>query len=268
VKKLIKAQLRARYGWIPLYEIRNKVRLGHTAPGLYRFERSEAERLLATMPGGVRPRALVATIVLTYKRHEDLRKAVASVLAQTVTDQVVVVVDDGGGLPELPADPRLFAVSLSRNRNVLGVSRNIGMRITDSRYVAFLDDDNTWHPHHLETALARLQGDDRPGEPRPEAVYTAMLRATPDGEVRDVLSVPFDRKVAMNRSFLDSNPFVATRSPDLFFSRLKRGRKVGPKEDWELVWRYSKRHRVEHIPEVTVNYTVNPNSYWTSWETA
>jgi glycosyltransferase involved in cell wall biosynthesis len=264
----VKRRLRARYGWLPLEEMRNKVVLGHTAVGLRRFEDSEVRRLLATLPGGRRPRARVATVVLTYKRPEGLVRAVESVLAQTVRDQVVIVVDDGGGgLPELPADPRLHVVSLRHNINVLGVSRNIGMRLTDSQFVAFLDDDNAWHANHLEVALARLDGPE-PAESRPDAVYTAMRRVTPDGVERDVLSVPFDRKLAWERCFLDSNPFVARRSADLRFSRLRRKSSVAPKEDWELIYRFSRNHRVEHIPEATVDYVVNPDSYWTNWEPA
>lgn len=261
----VKQRLRARFGWLPLSELRNKVLLGHTAIGLYRFEKSEVRRLLATLPGGVRPTALVATVVLTYQRPDGLRRAVESVLAQTVTDQVVIVVDDGGGaIPRLPADPRLHVVSLRRNINVLGVSRNIGMALTDSQYVAFLDDDNTWHPDHLETALARLRSG--PSQSRPDAVYTAMCRMTPDGIERDVLSVPFDRRLAWEQCFLDSNPFVARRCAHLVFSRLRRSATVTPKEDWELIYRFGGRHRVEHVPEVTVDYVVNPDSYWTSWE--
>jgi glycosyltransferase involved in cell wall biosynthesis len=262
----LKRRLRSRYGWLPLAELRNKVVLGHTAFGLYGFERSEVRRLLRTMPGGVRPRARVATVVLTYKRPDGLRRAVESVLAQTVRDQVVVVVDDGGGgLPELPADPRLQVVSLRHNINVLGVSRNIGMGLTDSPFVAFLDDDNAWHPHHLATAMARLAGATPPAE-RPDAVYTAMRRILPDGTEHDVLSVAFDRKLAWERCFLDSNPLVVRRLPGLHFSRLRRSSSVAPKEDWELVYRLSRRHRVEHIPEPTVDYTINPDSYWTAWE--
>ncbi|GAA4604244.1 glycosyltransferase involved in cell wall biosynthesis [Actinoplanes octamycinicus] len=257
----LKRRLRARYGWLPLEELRNKVVLGHTAIGLGRFERSEIRRLLATMPGGVRPRARVATVVLTYKRPDGVLRAVESVLAQTVRDQVVVVVDDGGGqLPEFPADPRLHVVSLRHNINVLGVSRNVGMGITDSDYVAFLDDDNTWHPHHLETTLKRLD------EGGPDAVYTAMRRVLPDGTERDILSVDFDRKLAWERCFLDTNPLVVRRLPGVRFSRLRRHGKVAPKEDWEFVYRFSRRHRVEHIPEPTVNYAINPDSYWTAWE--
>lgn len=257
-----KRAIRARYGWLPPSEVRNKVVLFPSYPGLLRFENAEVRRL-ATKIGPSRPAALVATVVLTYRRPKGLRTALESVLAQTVTDQVVVVIDDGGGLPpDLPPDPRVHALSLARNVGVLGVERNIGIRLTESRYVAFLDDDNTWEPAHLEVALERLEG---VADDRPDAVYTALRRVTPDGQARDILSVPFDRRLAAERSFLDSNPFVARRTPALLYSRLRRTRTVAPKEDWEMIYRYSRRHRVEHIPVPTVNYLVNPDSFWTTW---
>ncbi|AEV84008.1 family 2 glycosyl transferase [Actinoplanes sp. SE50] len=261
----LKKRLRDRYGWLPLEELRNKVVLGHTAVGLARFERAEVRRLLPTLPGGVRPRARVAVIVLTYQRADGLARAVESVLAQTMKDLVLIVVDDAGGqVPDLPPDPRLHTVALRHNINVPGVGRNVGIGLTDSDHVAFLDDDNTWDEHHLETALARLDGPAAPN--RPDAVYTAMRRIMPDGTVRDVLSVPFDRRLAWERCYLDNNPLVLRRLPATRFSRLRRTTSVAPKEDWELVYRFSRRHRVEHIPEPTVNYTINPDSYWTPWE--
>ncbi|WP_117210350.1 glycosyltransferase family 2 protein [Allorhizocola rhizosphaerae] len=250
----IKRQLRSTFGLFPLYEVRNKVALAHTAIGLSRFENAEVRS------SSVRPHATVAVILLTCRRPEGLLAALDSVLKQTFQDFVVMVVDDGGPLTELPPDPRVHAITLSRNIHCLGVSRNIGMRLTESEFVAFLDDDNTWHPDHLEVALGRLQ---QPGAP--DAVYTAMRRITPDGQLHDILSVPFDRKHASNASFLDSNPFVARRSPDLMFSRLRRTRTTAPKEDWEMIYRYSRRHRIEHIPQPTVDYLVNPTSFWTTW---
>lgn len=258
-----KRWLRARYGWFPLCEARNKVTLFPSYPGLYRFENAEVRRLRAVL-GGVTPTALVATVLLTYKRPDGLREALASVLAQTVTDQVVIVIDDGGGLPDdLPDDPRVHALSLSRNIGVLGVERNIGIRLTGSRFVAFLDDDNTWRPDHLEVALSGL--DAGPAEERPDAVYTALRRITPDGQERDILSIPFDRRLAWERAFLDSNSFVARRLPELRYSRLRRTRHVVPKEDWEMIYRFGKRRCIKHIPVPTVNYLVNPDSFWTTW---
>ncbi|MGW0412554.1 glycosyltransferase family 2 protein [Streptomyces collinus] len=249
--------LKRAFGWLVLFELRNKVLLAPSALRLGRLESAEVRRLAAAAD---RPAALVATVIATHRRPEELRAAVRSVLAQTVHDQVVVVVDDGAGLHELPSDPRLFAVSLARNTGVAGVVRNVGIRLTRSRYVAFLDDDNLWEPDHLERALAVLES------PRgPDGVYTALRRVLPDGTERDVLSVPFDRRRAARESFLDTNAFVARRTRALRFSRLRRTPEVMPREDWELVHRYSRGHSVRHVPHATVRYLVNPGSFYTTW---
>jgi hypothetical protein len=126
--------------------------------------------------------------------------------------------------------------------------------------VAFLDDDNVWESDHLERALAVL---DSPGGP--DGIYTALLRVLPDGTERDTLSVPFDRRRAARESFLDTNAFVARRDGALHFSRLRRTPKVLPREDWELVYRYSRNHEVRHVPHATVRYLVNPESFYTTW---
>jgi glycosyltransferase involved in cell wall biosynthesis len=250
--------LKRAFGWLVLFELRNKVLLLPSALRLRRLETAETRRLAAA--AAPPPTALVATVIATHRRPDALRAAIRSALAQTVQDQVVIVVDDGAGLPELPADPRLFAVSLARNTGVAGVVRNVGIRLTRSRYVAFLDDDNLWEPDHLERALAVLQAPDGP-----DGVYTALRRVLPDGSERDVLSVPFDRHRAARESFLDTNAFVARRTRALRFSRVRRTPEVMPREDWELVYRYSRSHTVRHVPHATVRYLVNPGSFYTTW---
>jgi glycosyltransferase involved in cell wall biosynthesis len=247
-------------------EGRNKVVLAHTALPLRRFEDREVHRFAALQPEGP-PIALVAVVIPTFRRPVGLQRAVASVLGQTIRDLVAIVVDDGGGLPPLPSDPRLTAVSLSRNIGLryLGVVRNVGIRLTRSVFVAFLDDDNTWRSDHLEVALARLRPQVGIG---PDAVYTAVRRLDPTGLQRDVLSVPFDRRAAADECFLDANAFVGRRCRSLHFSRVRRNADVMPREDWEMIFRYSRRRRVEHVPEPTVDYLVNPDSYWTRRRTS
>jgi glycosyltransferase involved in cell wall biosynthesis len=255
--RLIKAPLARAFGWHVLYEARNKALLGPTALALRRTENAEVRRLRAVVAP---PPALVATVIATYRRPGPLTAAVDSALAQSVADQTVIVVDDGGGLPELPQDPRLTVVSLSANVGIAGVVRNIGIRLTESRYVAFLDDDNLWEEDHLRRALDVLEAEDGP-----DGVYTALRRVRPDGTDLDVLSVPFDRRRAAREAFLDTNAFVARRDRALRFSRIRRTPEVLPREDWELIYRYSRRHRVTHVPAVTVRYLANPQSYYTHW---
>ncbi|MFD4638776.1 glycosyltransferase family 2 protein [Lentzea sp. NPDC058436] len=247
--------LRDAFGLWPLHEAKNNVVLGRHVGRLRRFEDDEVRR-----HGPTKPKALVATVIPTYKRPELLVDAVNSALAQTVTDQVVVVVDDGAGLPELPRDPRLHAVSLARNTAVLGLVRNVGIRLTDSKYIAFLDDDNTWREDHLELALAGL-------EKGPDVVYTAVERRRADGTVLDVLTREFDRVSFRDGTpYVDANSLVVRRSPDVIFSRLPRTKSTLPKEDWEFVHRLAKRHAVEHVPQPTVRYLVNEASYYTAWD--
>ena len=254
-----KAALRRRFGLWPLMEARNRVLLG--LPSLLRlvFEAREERRILRSW-GGERPTALVASIIPTYRRPALLREAVDSALAQTITDQVVIVVDDGGGLIDLDlTDPRLHVVRLSRNTGVAGVVRNIGIRLTRSQYLAFLDDDNTWTSEHLQSALAAHSDDIT-------LTVAAIERVHPDGSVVDVVGRPFDAIELRNEgTVVDSSAIVVRRGPDVHFSRIRRSRRIFPMEDWELVYRLIKTRTHAFIPRQTVRYLINPESIYTDW---
>lgn len=249
-----------RRRWV-VRERKNKLLRGWTALAMKRVEDAEVARLTREL--GPLPYANVATIITTYRRPVELPRAVRSALAQTVHDHVILVVDDGGGLPELPKDPRLYACSLSANSAVVGVVFNVGLRLTRSAYVAALGDDNEWEPNHLEVALAELERG--PEDSRPDLVYTAIMREYPDGRLMDVLSIPFDRRLLARESYIDGNALVTRRVPRMHCSRIRRPRGLLPREDWEYVYRASRRKRVVHIPVPTVHYQVNPKSYWSDW---
>lgn len=101
-------------------------------------------------------RPLFSVVIPTFDRAELLPRAVASVLAQTVGDLEVIVVDDAGPGPvEVPPDPRVRVVRRTTNGGP-GACRNTGVDVATGRFVAFLDDDDVWVPHRLELALAGL----------------------------------------------------------------------------------------------------------------
>ena len=204
--------LRARFGIWPLYEARNKALGWPRALLAVQAERREVSRLRRAHQV---PAAHVTTVVPTYRRPESLLRAVQTALAQEVEEHVVIVVDDGAGLPELPDDPRLVAVSLSQNSGRAGQVRNVGIALARSPFLAFLDDDNEWHPHHLSVALEALEGD-------AELVYTGMERVHPDGTVIDVVSQEFDRRLLAEESYVDASCIVVRNSRHVRFSRLHR----------------------------------------------
>ena len=205
--------------------------------------------------------ALISVVIPTYKRPDLLRRAVDSVLGQELADVQIVVIDDGGGqLGELPSDDRVTKLSLSRNYGVLALSRNVGIRLGRSRFVAFLDDDNEWLPHHLRSALAPLLNT------AADIVYTSRTMVDPDGHVVRTEGHSWDRKAMGHDNFVDASSIVVRRQsefwPEPRFSVLPRHRGGRRMEDWELMYRLSRHAKVAYVDSESLRYLVNPESFY------
>ena len=237
-------------GMLPFLEARNRILRRSAARCVERIEDDEVARYAGSSAAA--PSAKVVTVVATYKRPQLVVGAVESALAQTEEDHVVVVVSDGEDAPDLPAHDRLVLVPLSRHIGVLGAVRNVGIRISRSPHIAFLDDDNRWLPSHLEDCLTVLDE----GE---TFVYSGINRVLPNGVQYDQLGVPFDRNRLRNENYIDANAMVVRRSSKTLFSRIPRPRGLLPPEDWEFAWRLtSSGARLVERP--SVQYLINPES--------
>lgn len=237
-------------GLLPFFEMRNRVVLRRAARRVLELENAEVEHHSRQI--GELPAVEVVTVIATYRRPELVTEAITSALSQTLEDHLVVVVSDGEDLPPLPAHERLVPVRLTRHIGVLGAVRNVGIRLTRSRYVGFLDDDNRWLPEHLADCIRVLEGGER-------FVYTGILRVLPDGTHYDQVSVPFDRHRLRNENFVDANAIVVRREPGTRFSRIPRPRGLLPPEDWEFVWRLAKSGATL-VERPSVEYLINPDS--------
>lgn len=120
-------------------------------------------------------RPTVSVIVPTLGRP-SLRAAVESALHQSVEVEVIVVNDGGAGIPlDLPGDEdpsrgrgssvqdgsqgdaRRVAVFHTSGRAGASAARNLGLAHAVGEFFAFLDDDDTWLPHHLTEAIDTLE---------------------------------------------------------------------------------------------------------------
>lgn len=101
----------------------------------------------------------ISVIMPTYNRARFLGDAIRSVLAQTLTDFEVIVVDDGSTdntseIVRAFADPRVKYLRQD-NQGPAG-ARNNGIRASTGEYVSFLDSDDTFLPRKLEIQARAL----------------------------------------------------------------------------------------------------------------
>ena len=98
----------------------------------------------------------ISVLIPLYNKQGEVRRAIASVLAQSVSDYELIVVDDGStdDGPRMVAsisDPKLRMVHQA-NAGV-SAARNRGVSEARAEVVAFLDADDEWLPDLLETIV-------------------------------------------------------------------------------------------------------------------
>jgi glycosyltransferase involved in cell wall biosynthesis len=124
------------------------VRIGQQAAAGERAARAQREVETATLP--------ISVVIPAYNRHAMVRRALASVAAQTAPPREVIVVDDcstdatGAVAAELGA--RVVRHEVNRGE---GAARNTGLEHAAQPWVALLDSDDEWLPEHLRTVWAR-----------------------------------------------------------------------------------------------------------------
>lgn len=105
---------------------------------------------------------LVSVIMPAYNAQRFIDQAISSVLAQTMTNWELIVIDDCSSdssyemaLRQQEGDCRIRVL---RNDSNCGVAktRNRGIELAHGAYIAFLDSDDIWSPDKLEQQLRLL----------------------------------------------------------------------------------------------------------------
>ncbi len=106
-------------------------------------------------------RPFFSVVLPVYNRAHVIGDALRSVLAQTERDFEVLVIDDGSHdhprpVIEALGDPRIRYVRQANAGG--GAARNTGIDMARGRFIAFLDSDDEFLPHHLAAMRERLEG--------------------------------------------------------------------------------------------------------------
>ena len=203
---------------------------------------------------------LVSIIIPVYNSENFIDKAIESVLNQTYQNFEIIVIDDGS------TDKTKEVIQSFQDKRILyeyqensgpAAARNNGIKISNGELLAFLDSDDIWESHKLETQAKILLNN-----PNICMVYNHFT-LKPEGDeheklvkfknhnredfiknllIKPFLTIPYPSTVMLKKSFLDQAGY--------FNTELKLG------EDWDLWFRLAKLADCSCIDKVlTKRYT-------------
>jgi hypothetical protein len=216
--------------------------------------------------------SLTSIVIPSYNRAEYLPLTVESALDQKGAEVEVIVVDDGS------TDDT--AVVVERHKAAWGerfryfwqenaercVARNHGLRYARGEFVAFLDSDDLWRPHHVRACVAALRE-----APEAAAAYGEHGLVDADGKaIRDRVARPalagdrFKRELCLKKFILFPVEVVIRRAA--LDSAYGTTEVFDPDavmlEEW-LVWvNLLRTATFRRVGQPTVWRRIHPNSTW------
>jgi N-acetylglucosaminyl-diphospho-decaprenol L-rhamnosyltransferase len=183
-------------------------------------------------------------------------RAIKSVLAQTLDDHELIIVDDGSE-DELEMALRPFLSDSVRYQRIahsgVAAARNAAMSMAKGRYIAYLDSDNVWDPRFLEIMRDELNK----GPVTRHAAYCSYRlfkqdRSTGAWRLHAIRGEEFDFGTLLRRNYVDINTLVHSRQAaadtgpwDETLTRLT---------DWDYVFRLASRYEPVFVRAPLVDY--------------
>lgn len=215
----------------------------------------------------------VDVILPVYRPQRWVGEAIESAIAQTYPHWQLTIVDDAS--PDDTAQrmaewsrshpDRISLIRLNENRGPAG-ARMEAIQQTVGEIVAFLDQDDRWHPQKLERQVARLQA-----HPSVEAVHTDVVHIDTQGNLLPNASAAENARRAgisyatlnsqelMRHLFLTNSIRLASAAllRDAFESTGGFDETLFGGEDWEFWIRFASRYRIAHLPEPLVERRIH-----------
>ncbi len=221
--------------------------------GPYRAEKYEEE--------------LVSVVIPTYNRGNLIERSVKSVLKQTYKNLEVIVVDDAstdhtGAVVNGIKDPRIRYIRMENNGGA-SRARNVGMKASRGRYVAFNDSDDEWLPTKLEKQMKLMHQSEKENV---GCVYCKMTRYFNEiPALKEPQIIPDLERIGENAIgdlfyFMQGCMFISTQMLLLKKEVIEEAgyfnEELKNLEDWEFLLRIAQKCKFTLIQESLVNVYV------------
>ncbi len=211
---------------------------------------------------------LVSIIIPTYNRKDFIIESVESVLNQTFRDYEIIVVDDGStdGTERVLQPYRNLIKYIYQENKGPAEARNLGIKYSLGKYIAFNDSDDLWVPKSLELRFNFLRDSHELG-----LVFSDMCLFDEKGIYKESFlsfhkhfrTIPkivnTDNRVIFRLNVFDdlleesfiSIPTVIIRRDCFNLVGLFRGRAyISSQEDREMWLRVSRKYKIGYVNEV------------------
>jgi glycosyltransferase involved in cell wall biosynthesis len=150
-------------------------------------------------------------LIPLYNKRPHIERALNSILTQTLAPQEILIVDDGSSdgsyeFVQALQDSRIKLYRRDRPGSGGYAARNFGIERATEEWIAFLDADDAWQPHHLETIEKTISMFDRPEEL--VCVGTGYRNVYPGG--RQDLDIYTRARQGAAPEFLDFRGMIST----------------------------------------------------------
>jgi len=204
--------------------------------------------------------AKISVVIPVYNGGKFIADAVNSVLKQTYKNFEIIVVDDGS-TDNTDSVLRSFSgkiMYLKTDHSGVSNARNEGIMNAQGEYVAFLDQDDLFHPARLEITVDYLVS-----HPETAMIYTSAKRMLMDGTLLPEKDLPgYSGDIfpqLFEKCFIAPSMVVCKK--DVLIERGMFSTELSSEgEDYNLFLNIASRYNVGYIPQRLLTYRLHPEN--------
>jgi len=208
---------------------------------------------------------LVSVIIPTYNRSNYVQKAIDSVLSQSYKNLELIVIDDGStdDTEEVIRSKYVNKLKYIKQENQgESKARNVGISLSNGKYLAFLDSDDKWHPDklmHLVKFFEKMQQID----PKTTLVCSSawlidgdgnLIKRKPIGRLKNIEKLlPCDYLKKPHIGGPSNIVFLKEHIIDIggFDEKIKYG------EDWDLIIKLRSKYNFKYLDKPLTYYRIH-----------
>ena len=207
----------------------------------------------------------VSIIIPTYKRADKIERAIKSATNQTYKNIEIIVVDDNSEFPSerkkttdiVKKYPKVILIQNKKNLGG-GLTRNEGIKKSTGEFIAFLDDDDEYHPQKIEEQVAlfnKLKNSHKIG-----LVYCYQQVFTPNGKKKHIEKCDHEGHQLFNHMKHSLMPTSCWLCPKTIFNQGIKFENVKSQQDATILLRIlGAGYEVFRVPKPLVNFYLHDN---------